>query len=96
MSDFGWSTYSPYAKRQTFCGTLDYVPPEIVEGDLYDERVDIWSLGVLCYELTTGKAPFEVPNDQEGTYDKICSVEIEYPSHMSTELKDLISRILTR
>lgn len=49
LSDFGWSTYSPYAKRQTFCGTLDYVPPEIVEGDLYDERVDIWSLGVLCY-----------------------------------------------
>jgi serine/threonine protein kinase len=36
LSDFGWSTYSPYAKRQTFCGTLDYVPPEIVEGDLYD------------------------------------------------------------
>ena len=45
-------------KRQTFCGTLDYVPPEIVNGDYYDEKVDIWSLGVLCYELATGKAPF--------------------------------------
>jgi aurora kinase A len=72
------------------------VPPEIVEGDLYDERVDIWSLGVLCYELNTGKAPFEVPNDQEGTYDKICSAEVDFPPHLSNELKDLISRILTR
>lgn len=56
MADFGWSTYSPieypsdlFSKRQTFCGTLDYVPPEIVKGDYYDEKVDIWSLGVLCY-----------------------------------------------
>jgi len=47
------------SKRQTFCGTLDYVPPEIVKGDFYDERVDIWSLGILIYELTFGYAPFE-------------------------------------
>jgi serine/threonine protein kinase len=46
------------SKRQTFCGTLDYVPPEIVKGDFYDERVDIWSLGILIYELTFGFAPF--------------------------------------
>lgn len=65
LADFGWSIYSPteYShhngrKRQTFCGTLDYVPPEIVNGDLYDENVDIWSLGILIYELTIGKAPF--------------------------------------
>ena len=47
------------SKRQTFCGTLDYVPPEIVTGEFYDEKADIWCLGVLCYELSTGKAPFE-------------------------------------
>lgn len=49
MSDFGWSTYAPVYKRQTFCGTVDYVPPEIVEGNSYDERVDIWAMGVLLY-----------------------------------------------
>ena len=48
-----------YSKRNTFCGTLDYVPPEIIEGDFYDEKVDVWSLGILMYELSTGKAPFE-------------------------------------
>ena len=37
------------SKRSTFCGTVDYVPPEIVEGSEYDERVDIWALGVLMY-----------------------------------------------
>ena len=36
LSDFGWSIYSPMYKRQTFCGTVDYVPPEIVEGASYD------------------------------------------------------------
>ena len=48
-----------FSKRQTFCGTVDYVPPEIVEGSQYDERVDIWALGILLYELAAGKAPFE-------------------------------------
>lgn len=45
-------------KRTTFCGTLDYVSPEIVMGSEYDEMVDVWSVGVLCYELCTGHAPF--------------------------------------
>lgn len=34
------------------------MPPEIVEGNSYDERVDIWAMGVLLYELTSGTAPF--------------------------------------
>jgi serine/threonine protein kinase len=47
-----------YSKRQTFCGTVDYVPPEIVSGTHYDERVDVWALGVLLFELSAGHAPF--------------------------------------
>ena len=46
------------SKRSTFCGTLDYVSPEIVMGNQYDKMVDVWSVGVLCYELCTGHAPF--------------------------------------
>lgn len=82
MSDFGWSTYSPLYKRQTFCGTIDYVPPEIVEGSSYDERVDIWALGVLLYELASGKAPFET-RDENITYEKILHSECRYPHHFS-------------
>ena len=45
------STLFPYFsdKRNTFCGTLDYVSPEIVMGSEYDHMVDVWSVGVLCY-----------------------------------------------
>lgn len=60
LADFGWSIYlGENDKRKTFCGTLDYVSPEIVLGSEYDEMVDVWSIGVLCYELSTGHAPFE-------------------------------------
>lgn len=63
---------------------MDYVCPEIVNGDYYDEKVDIWSLGVLLYELAIGKAPFEDPNnDQEGTYDRILEADIEFPERIS-------------
>lgn len=48
--------YDNFSQRQTFCGTLDYVPPEIVTGDFYDEKADVWCLGVLCYELCTGNS----------------------------------------
>ena len=54
IADFGWSIHAPTNKRQTLCGTLDYLPPEMVEGAPHDYRVDIWSLGVLCYEFCTG------------------------------------------
>lgn len=50
-------------------------------GDFYDEKVDVWCLGVLCYELCTGtislhsgKAPFESKTDENETYDKILKV----------------------
>lgn len=62
------------SKRTTFCGTLDYVSPEIVLGDEYDEMVDVWSIGVLCYELCTGHAPFESNKSREETYRKIVNV----------------------
>lgn len=41
------------------CGTLDYLPPEMIEGRTYNEKVDLWCIGVLCYELLVGSPPFE-------------------------------------
>jgi len=54
ISDFGWSVFSK-EKRTTFCGTIDYVSPEVIAGNFYDSKVDVWSIGVLTYELLTGK-----------------------------------------
>ena len=58
------------------------MPPEIVEGCAYDERVDIWALGVLLYELNSGKAPFETKNEK-GTYERIVHSECKFPTHFS-------------
>ena len=52
------------------CGTLDYLPPEMVEDKSHDNRVDIWSLGILCYEFLVGCPPFEA-EDHQRTYDRI-------------------------
>ena len=41
------------------CGTLDYLPPEMIERRMYNETVDLWCIGVLCYELLVGKPPLE-------------------------------------
>lgn len=59
IGDFGWSVHAPGNRRQTLCGTLDYLPPEMVNGEQHDKAVDLWALGVLCYEFLEGVPPFE-------------------------------------
>ena len=53
------------------CGTLDYLAPEMLEGRTHDDCVDLWTLGVLCYEFLVGKPPFE-EETQEKTSRRIC------------------------
>ncbi|KAJ8257967.1 hypothetical protein GJAV_G00191680 [Gymnothorax javanicus] len=93
IADFGWSVHTPSSRRSTLCGTLDYLPPEMIEGHTHDEKVDLWSLGVLAYEFLVGKPPFETKSHEE-TYRKISRVEFTYPDHVSPESRDLISRLL--
>lgn len=93
IADFGWSVHAPSSRRQTLCGTLDYLPPEMIEGRMHDEKVDLWSLGILCYEFLVGKPPFEADSHSE-TYRRISRVDLRFPSHMSDGSKDLISKLL--
>ena len=73
IADFGWSVHAPSSRRNTLCGTLDYLPPEMVENKTHDEKVDHWGLGVLCYEFLVGSPPFEEKNAQL-TYARISKV----------------------
>ncbi|XP_065915350.1 aurora kinase C-like [Dysidea avara] len=93
IADFGWSVHAPSSRRTTMCGTLDYLPPEMVEGKQHDDKVDLWSLGVLCYEFLVGKPPFEA-HDHVSTYKRISRVDIQFPSHISEGARDLISKLL--
>ena len=64
------------------CGTLDYLPPEMVAGEFHDEKVDLWSLGVLCYEFLCGKPPFETASHPE-TYQRIINVDLKFPAYVT-------------
>lgn len=55
------------------CGTLDYLPPEMIEGRTHNEKVDLWCIGILCYELLVGNPPFESASHNE-TYRRIVKV----------------------
>lgn len=93
IADFGWSVHSPSSKRQTLCGTLDYLSPEMVQGAPHDYTVDIWSLGVLCFELLVGLPPFD-DKDTHQTCRKIRYVILKYPDFVSDKAKDLIGKLL--
>ncbi|KAL6246091.1 spindle assembly checkpoint kinase [Rhinocladiella similis] len=96
ISDFGWSVHAPNNRRQTMCGTLDYLPPEMLKpgssDNFYDEKVDLWSLGVLTYEFLVGEAPFE--DTPIMTQRRIARGDMSVPSFVSAEAKDLIHRLL--
>jgi len=93
IADFGWSVHAPSSRRTTLCGTLDYLPPEMIENKEHDSRVDIWGLGVLCYEFLCGKPPFEEQNHSE-TYRRITRVDLKFPSHVSEGARAFISKLL--
>merc|ERR550517_2243559 len=77
------------------CGTLDYLPPEMIEGNTHDDKVDLWSLGVLTYEFLVGKPPFEAENNNE-TYRRITKVDIKFPAHVSEGARDIITQLLRK
>lgn len=93
IADFGWSVHEPHSKRTTLCGTLDYLPPEMVTGQPHTKNVDLWSLGVLCFEFLVGNAPFH-DTDYDKTYRKIMQLDYKVPEHVSKSAKHLISKLL--
>ncbi|KAK4981288.1 spindle assembly checkpoint kinase [Elasticomyces elasticus] len=96
ISDFGWSVHAPNNRRNTMCGTLDYLPPEMLkpgrDENYYSEKVDLWSLGVLTYEFLVGEAPFE--DTPTMTQRRIARGEMTVPPFVSPEARDLIKRLL--
>jgi len=95
ISDFGWSVHAPSSRRTTLCGTLDYLPPEMIEGKMHDEKVDLWSVGVLCYEFLVGSPPFETKTNDD-TYKLISLCKYTFPDYVTAGARDLISKLLRK
>mmetsp|Transcript_68671 Transcript_68671/g.198902 ORF Transcript_68671/g.198902 Transcript_68671/m.198902 type:complete len:423 (-) Transcript_68671:412-1680(-) len=93
LADFGWANLVEADKRDTFCGTLDYLAPEMIMGTGHDESVDMWNMGVLLYELLTGKAPFG-SSSKEATCRLILAVDLRFPPEgFDADALDAISRL---
>lgn len=99
LCDFGGSAHLLRDwRRETRVGTLDFLSPEETAGFAYSYEADVWSLGIMVFEMLFGKPPFEVrgKNGEEETKKKILEAIVVFPAKpkVSDEAKDLISRML--
>ena len=97
LCDFGCCVELNGKQRSTFCGTTEYMSPEIVNKIKYSKEIDIWSLGILLYEMVHGYSPFK-PNkinfNAKEVIDKIKIHEIKFNINISKECKELIIHLL--
>lgn len=91
ICDLGWSAYCD-KPRNTFCGTLDYMSPEILQGNKYSFPSDIWSLGVLLYEMLHGKSPFSSSDSEK--IQQILDKDFRFDTDLSPAASGLIKKIL--
>jgi len=93
LSKEGVSDHSTGAN--SFCGTPEYIAPEVLLRQGHGRAVDWWSLGALLYEMITGLPPFYSRN-RETMFEKIMKAELTFPPFMSEAAKDILSKLLIR
>lgn len=95
LTDFGLAKKDVKDITHTFCGTPEYMAPELVMKKGHTMSVDWWSLGVFLYEMVAGLPPFYTQNITE-MYDLILNKPLQFPSFFSPELRSILTRLLER
>ena len=97
IADFGWADhYKLKPERETICGTIQYLAPEILNNEPYNHSIDVWCLGIITYELLYGRSPFDINSKEkrEDIFEKIKNVEYNFEERgISDAAKDFITKV---